>query len=197
MRLATSLLTAAAVLALLPGSAQSKELTEARACDADGCQAITAASKLRGMEGGTPTDAPKQGAPFYRIRMTVQVEKGHTDSWTLVYVPSQGLLRVQGQFGGYDWLAATPRGQRGFDRVVRGLEPQPASELGGVGVPQPQARVDEVVLPPAPAPDDGGFPWALLLIPGGLALAWTAWRVAKPRLGRAAGHGPLARHDVP
>jgi hypothetical protein len=128
MRPALTVLAAAAALALLPpGTAGAKELTKARACDADGCQAITAASKLRGMEEGTPTDGPKQGAPFYRIRMTVEAEPGHTDSWTLVYVPSQGKLRVRGEFGGYDWLAATPRGQRGFDRVVRGLEPRPAS----------------------------------------------------------------------
>ena len=84
------------------------------------------------MEEGTPTAAPKQGAPFYRIRMTVKIDKGQTDSWTLVYVPSQGLLRTNGEFG-FEWLATTPRGQRGFDRVVQGLEPQPASALRGVG----------------------------------------------------------------
>lgn len=186
MRLAVPVLAPVAALALLPGAAHAKELTKARACDADGCQAITAAAKLRSMEEGTPANAPKQGAPFYRIRMTVAIDKGRTDSWTLVYVPSLGLLRTGGEFG-YEWLAATPRGRRGFDRVVRGLEPQPASALGGVGVEPPRAQVDEVVLAPEPAPDGGGgLPWTLLLIPGGLALAWAAWRVYRPRLGRTA-----------
>ena len=75
---------------------------------------------------------------------------------------------------------------------MRGLEPQPASELRGVGVEAPQAQVDEVVLPPAPAPDDGGgFPWTLLLIPGGLALAWATWRVTPGR--RSSGTDPLDR----
>ena len=186
MRLAVPVLAATAALALLPAAAHAKELTKARACDADGCQAITAAAKLRGMEEGTPTDAPKRGAPFYRIRMTVAIDEGRTDSWMLVYVPSLGLLRTEGEFG-YEWLAPTPQGKRGFDRVVRGLEPRPASGLGGVGVEPPQAQVDEVVLPPEPAPDGGGsLPWTLLLIPGGLALAWAAWRVGRPRLGRTA-----------
>jgi hypothetical protein len=106
-------------------------------------------------------------------------------------------MRTDGEFG-FEWLAATPRGQRGFDRVVQGLEPQPASELRGVGVDAsgPVAQVDEVVLPPAPAPDGGGFPWILLLIPAGAAVAAAAWRLTKPRLGRTAAHGPLPGHDV-
>jgi hypothetical protein len=196
MRPSITVLAATAALALLPGTAGAKELVAARACDDDGCQTITAASKLRGMEEGTPTAAPERGAPFYRIRMTVRVAKRQTDSWTLVYVPSEGLLRVGGQYGNDEWLAATPAGRRGFDRVVRGLEPQPASELRGVGeASEPVARVDEVV--PAPASDeDGGLPWTLLLIPGGLALAWTTWRVTKPHLRRTGTHGPLARDDV-
>ena len=70
---------------------------------------------------------------------------------------------------------------------MRGLEPRPASALRGVGVEPPQAQVDEVVLPPEPAPDGGGsVPWTLLLIPGGVALAWATWRVARPHLGRTA-----------
>jgi hypothetical protein len=197
MRPALTVLAAAAALALLPSTAGAKKLVAARACDDDGCQAITVASKLRGMEEGTPAAAPERGAPFYRIRMTVRFAKRQTDTWTLVYVPSDGLVRVGGQFGGYEWLAATPRGQRGFDRLVRGLEPRPASELRGVGAEasEPVAQVDEVV--PAPVADeDGGLPWTLLLIPGGLALAWTTWRVTKPHLRRTGAHGALARDDL-
>lgn len=196
MRPSITVLAAAAGLALLPGTAGAKELVAARACDDDGCQTITAASKLRGMEEGTPAAAPERGAPFYRVRMTVKVPRDGTHSWTLVYVPSEGLLRVGGQYGNDEWLAATPDGRRGFDRLVRGLEPQPASALRGVGdASEPVARVDEVV--PAPATDgDGGLPWTLLLIPGGLALAWTTWRVTKPHLRRTGAHGSLARDDV-
>ena len=139
MRLATSFLAAAAALALLPGAAQAKELTKARACDADGCQAITAASKLRGMEEGTPTAAPKQGAPFYRIRMTVKIDKGQTDSWTLVYVPSQGCCAPTASSAS----SGSPRrraGSAGSTASCSGLEPQPASALRGVGVERRRRR---------------------------------------------------------
>jgi hypothetical protein len=177
MRLATPVLAAAAAAALLPAAAHAKELASARACDADGCQTITAAATLRGMQDGRPTDAPAQGAPFYRVRMRVEIPGEKDYRYTLAYVPSGGLLRVEGQFDRYDWLAATPSGKRGFDRLTRGLEPLPAGKLRGVGVDEsePVAKVDEVVKPPATAPDSGGFPWAVLLIPIALALAGAAW----------------------
>jgi hypothetical protein len=185
MRLAIPVLAAAAAAALLPATAQAKELASARACDADGCHTITAAAALRGMEEGRPTDAPEQGAPFYRVRMRVDIPGENDYRYTLAYVPSGGLLRVEGQFDRYDWLAATPRGRRGFDRLTRGLEPVPAVELRGVGAEEvdPVARVDEVVQPPAAAPDDGGgFPWTVLLIPGALLLAAVAWVVRRREL---------------
>jgi len=196
MRLATSALAAAAALALLPAGAHAKELASARACDADGCRTITDRSTLRAMEDGQPASAPEQGAPFYRVRMTVKVEGEKQFRYALAYVPSAGLLRLRGEFGGYDWTAPPPRARRGFEQLTRGLEPLPARKLSGVGVEQtvPEARVDEIV--PAPLPgEDGGLPWALLLIPAGLALAAATWRVTKPHVGRTAGRGPGARDD--
>jgi hypothetical protein len=177
MRLATPVLAAAAAAVLLPASAQAKELVAARACDSDGCRTITAAGALRGMQEGQPADPPGKGAPFYRVHMRVDVPGGNDFRYTLAYVPSSGLLRVDGQFGRYDWLAATPSGRRGFERLTRGLQPVPARRLRGVGAGNalPTAQVDEVVSPPASPDDGGGFPWALLLIPGGLALAGAAW----------------------
>lgn len=197
MRLFTSLPVAVAAIALLAGPAQAKELTAARACDDDGCNTIKGAAALRGMDGGTPTSAPEKGAPFYRIHTTVKVPGEKDFHNTFVYVPSAGALRFPGQYGAYEWLAATPSGRRGFDRLVRGLEPLPAARLKGVGVKEPVAKVDEVVPAPVVADEDGGgLPWTLLLIPGGIALAAAAWRVTKSRRGRTAAHGPLARERV-
>ena len=187
MRLFTSLPVAIAALALLAGPAHAKELTAARACDDDGCNTIKGAAALRGMDGGTTTSAPEKGAPFYRVHTTVKVTGEKDFHNTFVYVPSTGVLRFPGQYDAYEWLAATPRGRRAFDRLVRGLEPLPAAKLRGVGAEAPTAQVDEVV--PAPVVDDGdggGFPWALLLIPGGLVLAGAGWRVTKSRRGGTA-----------
>jgi hypothetical protein len=197
MRLAT--LTLAAVIALVPATAHAKEVASARACDDDGCRTITDKRTLRAMEGGAPTSAPANGAPFHRVRMTVKVDGEEEFAYTMAYVPSQGLMRFRGEGGNYDWLAATPRARRGFDRLVRGLEPLPARRLRGVGEKEPVAQVHEVV-PAAAGGDDGdggGFPWMLLLIPGGLALAAAgAWRVTKARAARTGAHGPLARQRL-
>jgi hypothetical protein len=194
MRLATSAVVAGATLALLPAGAHAKELASARACDSDGCRKITDRPTPRAMAEGQPASAPEHGAPFYRVRMTVKVERDEQFRYAVAYVPSAGLLRVRGEFGGYDWTAPPPRALRGFVQLTHGLEPLPARELTGVGVEQTEASVDGIV--PAPVPREDGLPWTLLLIPGGLALAAATWRVTKPHVRRAAGHGPLARDDA-
>jgi hypothetical protein len=172
MRTVTAVLALAAALALVPASAAAKEVTSARACDADACNAITDRSTLRAMEEGAPTDPPAAPAPFHRVRMTVKVpgEKDHT--YTMVYVPSQALMRFGDASVGYEWLAATPRARRAFERLVRGLEPLPARRLRGAGVEEPTAQVHKVV-PGASfqEEDGGGFPWLLLAVPGAIALA--------------------------
>jgi hypothetical protein len=181
------------VLALLPASAHAKELTSARACDPDGCRTITDRATLRGMEEGQPTTAPERAAPFHRIRMTVKVEGAEELAYTMVFVPSAGLLRFGSERDGYEWLAPTPRSLSGFKRLTRGLEPLPAATLRDAGEEPPQAKVHEVVLPPAAA-DDGGVPWAILLIPAGAALAIVGLRAAKPR---TAPHRALPRDEAP
>jgi hypothetical protein len=198
MRRITIAIALVAVIALVPATAQAKELASARACDDDGCRTITAKSTLRVMAGGAPTSAPATGAPFHRVRMTVRVPGDEDHSYTMVYVREQGLMRFRGEFGDYDWLAATPPARRAFNRLVRGLEPLPAHRLRGVGEQEPTAQVHKVV-PAAAAGDDdgGGFPWTLLLIPGGLALAAAgARRVTKSRAARTGAHGPLARQRL-
>jgi hypothetical protein len=196
MRLAT--VTLAAALALVPATAHAKEVASARACDDDGCRTIAAKRTLRAMEGGAPVAAPAKGAPFHRVRMTVTIEGAEDFAYTMAYVPSAGLTRFRGEGGGYEWLAATPRARRGFEHLVRGLDPLPARRLRGVGAveEEPVAQVHKVVPAAVHGDDGGGFPWTLLLIPGGLVLAAAAWRVTKSRAARTGAHGPLARERV-
>jgi hypothetical protein len=173
----------AAVVAFVPASAQAKEVAKARACDDHGCNAITAKRTLRQMEGGSPTEAPARGAPFHRIRMTLGVPGEKAAGYTIAYVPSAGLTRYGGEFGDYEWLALTPAARRGFDRLVRGLEPLPARRLRGARVEEPVAKVHKVVPGASFRGRDGGgsFPWLLLAIPGGLGLAVAASLLAARR----------------
>jgi hypothetical protein len=192
MRLATALVSTAAAFAVLSGSAQAKELASARACDAGGCRTITDRATLRWLQDGQPAPAPARGAPFHSIRMTVKHGGGPEDFvYGLAYVPSAELLRFRGE-GGYDWIAASPRAVRGLERLIRGLEPKPAGKLRGVALREdvPQPQVHRVVPAPRAATGDD-FPWTLLLIPAGLALAAAAWRIRRSRGGQAAAHGPL------
>ena len=194
MRLAIFALAAAAVVALVPASAHAKEIVSARSCDADGCRTISGAGALRGMAEGRPTAAPVRGLPFHRVRLTVRAENVDEFAYTIAYVPSSGLLRFRAQGGGYEWLAATPQGLQGFERLTRGLEPLAGRRLQGVGSDNglPEAKVDEVVQAPA-ASDGSGFPWVVVLVGAALALAVLSWRVARPYIGA---HATLARDDV-
>jgi hypothetical protein len=195
MRLIQIACAAAAVAALLPATAQAKELTSARACGADDCRTISSAAALRGMDDGTPTAAPHGGAPFYRVRMTIGVDGHEEFRYTLAYVPSGGLLRVKRDTVGYDWMTATPAGRRAFDSLVRGLEPLPAAGLRGLA-PAPVAP--EPAAPAAPAvPDPGGPPWVLLLAGGALALAVLALALRRTAVLARGRHATAGQDGTP
>jgi hypothetical protein len=175
VRAATLAFAVAATVALVPASAHAKVVSSARACDDDGCRTITAKSTLRQMGDAAPAAAPDEAAPFHRVRMTVKTGGAEEHAYTMVYVPSAGLMRFGGENGGYEWLAATPRAQRAFERLVRGLEPLPARRLRGAGAEPPVAKVHKVVHGASLRDGDGaGFPWLLLAIPGALGLAVAA-----------------------
>jgi hypothetical protein len=184
MRLAT--LTLAAVVAIVPATAHAKLVASARACDDDGCRTITARDTLRQMEAGAPTTAPATGAPFHRVRMTVKHGAEEDFAYTMVYVPSKGLMRFRGERSGYDWLAATAGARRAFDRLVRGLEPLPARLLRGVGAKAPVAKTHKVVNGASFRDDGGGVPWLLLAVSGALIVTAAALRWRRQRLTAAA-----------
>jgi hypothetical protein len=144
---------ALAVLALVPASAQAKQLWSARACDAGTCRTITDARTLRVLLDGTPATAPTPAAPFHRVRMTMDTARDGEYGYTMVYVPSAGLMR----FGRDYWVAASPRARRAFERLLSGLEPLPARRAAAA-VP---ADVDPRVSRDGGA---GGPPWPLVAL---------------------------------
>ena len=53
--------------------------------------------------------------------------------WTVLYVPSKGLLRAEeGDSGRQVWLGLLPDQRAAYEKMIRGVEPLPASALPGV-----------------------------------------------------------------
>jgi hypothetical protein len=174
-RLVLPLILAAAAIVLPPSAAEAKEVVSARACDAAACRTITDTHTLLAMSEGDPADAPSQAAPFHRVRMTMRSgddEGGFT--YTVSYVPSAGLLLVRGERGALDWLRPSAAGRAGFARLVQGLEPSPAAELGGITPPAGR-------IPPAAGPDSSGEWWAIGLGAAAALLVAVAWLARRRR----------------
>src|SRR5690242_6014285 len=75
-------LAALAALAL-PTAASAKEVGALTLCGTDGCQRITARAALRGfMNGGYETLAPKQGAPFFSVKVAMRNAGEDAGGWT-------------------------------------------------------------------------------------------------------------------
>jgi MYXO-CTERM domain-containing protein len=156
-------------LSLVPaGAAAAKKPVSAKVCGPSDCHTVKDRDSLMALsEGGPPTDPPDRGAPWYSVRMTIEIDHGRRDSFSTAMVPSAGLMRGADASEGYVWMPATARGARVYRRVTRGLAPFPPASLKGVG--PPRVRVDEVVLPAERPRQDGGsspLPW----IAGGVAL---------------------------
>jgi hypothetical protein len=156
-------------LSLVPaGAAAAKEPVKAKVCGPSDCHTVKDRDALMALiEGGPPTDPPDRGAPWYTVRTTIEMDEGQRDSFMSAIVPSAGLIRGSDASEGYVWMPATPRGERLYRRVTRGLAPFGAATLKGVGAPK--VRVDEVVLPSEQPHQDGGsspLPW----IAGGVVL---------------------------
>jgi hypothetical protein len=118
------------------------------------------------VEGGYESDPPANAAPFFRVRFTVEIDEGRTESFGVTYVPQARMIKAADD----TWMTPEPRVRRAFDRAVEGLEPFPARSLTGLDAPGlPEAVVDEVVPAPDPEPASAdGTSWALPA--GGLAL---------------------------
>lgn len=181
-RLPHSLALALAAVALFAAPASAKRIVRAEVCGADACTTLGGAAMMDIVDGGPPTSPPREAAPFYAAHVTVEVEKGHRDTWTTAFVPAYGLLR--GSDG--TWMDAPIQTEAAFKRAARGLGAAlPASALGSV----PAAR--EVVRPADAAPaDDGDATWAIAAV--GLAALVSVWALARFARRRAGRSSPAA-----
>jgi hypothetical protein len=154
-------------LALLPASASAKEVVKAQVCGAGGCVSVGHAIAMDLMDGGPPTDPPKEAAPFFTARLWVKVDDGRTQRFDTAFVPRYGLMR--GDDG--TWMDAPVQTEAAFKRSARGLEASPASDLG----PLPAPTAEPVPAPAQdPAPVDDGSP-LLPIAALGLAGVLATW----------------------
>jgi hypothetical protein len=160
-------------LALLPASASAKEVVKAQVCGAGGCVSVSHALAMDLMDGGPPTDPPKEAAPFFTARLWIKVDDGKTQRFDTAFVPRYGLMR--GDDG--TWMDAPVQTEAAFKRGARGLEASPASDLG----PLPAPTAEPIPAPtqdPAPV-DDGSSAWLIVVLVAGGVVATTAlllWR---------------------
>jgi hypothetical protein len=184
---------ALAALALLPASATAKEVVKAQVCGAGACVSVSHAVAMDLMDGGPPTDPPKEAAPFFTARVWIKTDDDHTERFDTVFLPRYELMR--GSDG--TWMDPPVQTVTAFKRGARGLEASPASELGPLPTPT-DAQVAEVVRPPADsAPvEDGSSVWLIgaLGLAGGVA-TWAL--VAHVRRRRAAEGTPPAAPTPP
>jgi hypothetical protein len=175
------------VVLLVPAAtAVAKEPVAAKICGPSDCTTVKDKDTLMNvfMNGGGPTDPPRHGAAWYSVRIAIDTGQEHPDHFEMAIVPSQGLLRSSDGDGAYGWYKAPPDVARAYRRLTDGIAPFAAAKLDGVG--PVEAKVDEVIMPPAqPEPaaaaDGGGSsppPWiaAGVVVLLGLALALVRWR---------------------
>jgi hypothetical protein len=165
----------------LVGEVAAKEVVSAKVCGASDCRVVKDRGALLALhEGGAPTDPPAAGS-FFRAELTVRGD-GERITFPVALVPDAGLVRGGTEAEGYTWMPVSDRAVREIREVTAGLEPFPATRLAGLDAPGlPEARVDQVVLPPATeSRPDGGlhlWPWlAGALAALGAAVLVRRWR---------------------
>jgi hypothetical protein len=162
-------LSALAALAL-PTAASAKEVAALTVCGSDGCQKITAHAALQGfMNGGYETLAPKQGAPFFSVKVAMRHAGDDAGGWTVQYLRGANLIRADADYGKHVWTRPAGTTAQALRKAARGLRPYPAEKLGPVREPPPVAVED----PPARVsrPASGGGSSHVALAGGGATAA--------------------------
>jgi hypothetical protein len=158
------------------GAAVAKEPVAAKVCGPSDCRTVKDRQTLLAFtEGGSPTDPPAGGAPWYRVRVTIAVDQGQRESFSFVIVPGAGLVRAGDASGGYSWMPVSATAERVYREVTRDIAPFPAASLRAVGPTEQRAFPAD-----GPKPDGGGsaLPWIAggIVVLLGLALALIRWR---------------------
>jgi hypothetical protein len=141
----------------LPSTASAKEVVGATICGAESCRTLSGAEVGHDVwPDSTPAESPR-AAPFVRVSVDVRAEEGELVTVESVFVPSLGLIG-----GDEGWMR--PIDGTGLERLARGLEPFPASEMPGAAAPAPSA-------PASPPPVDRSSPaWIVAALGAVLAL---------------------------
>jgi hypothetical protein len=130
--------TAATTALALPAAGQAKEIGSLKVCGPGHCHAVTARAAMNAfLEDGYETLAPKSGGAFYEVRARMRHGGEDAGGFTVLYVPSAGLLRAEADYGKHRWLRPAGVTARALRRAARGLRPYPADELGPVREPSP------------------------------------------------------------
>jgi hypothetical protein len=161
------LLPALALVLALAAPASAKELVSLSVCGSNGCHTTRDKGELRTAMDVQAQAAPDHGAAFYRVRGVVG-EPGRHEIGVMrsQWIPSLQLLRNDdGPL--VEFSLPYPETMRLLDRLSAGLKPFPAGKLGPVNGQAQEAKVDEVVEPPARATKRegaGGAEWPLAFL---------------------------------
>ncbi len=157
---------AASLAALyLASPATAKEISQVKACGADGCKTVKSVGpeghELLPAGGGT---TPKL-APYYKLAIGLGDGSGRVfDTFDVLWAPSIGMIASEETPSPY-WRTASPAARRVAEQVTKGLTPFPAADMP-VALPAP--KVEETVTTETAATtgggDGGGSPWVLLAV---------------------------------
>jgi hypothetical protein len=129
-RLVLSLAAATALAVAAPAGA--KELVKAELCGPVGCATVTDRDDLRLVPtGGETTAGPPPMSAYQRLEITVQdgPDRGDTNSWTVWYVPSAGMLAGPGVTGDTTFWPVDGEAATFMKRLAKTVEPFPAPRI--------------------------------------------------------------------
>lgn len=164
-------LAAVSVLVLAPDAA-AKGIERATICGIDAC--VTADQDDIGstwLGDGSPRPSPSKAQPWYRAKL--EMGDGRPggrifETFTVDVVLEADAIRSRDELGGSTWSSMSGAQRAVYRRLTAGLRPFPADQLKGVSNPSvPAANQAPPEPPAAPAEDDNGFPWLIVL--GGVA----------------------------
>jgi hypothetical protein len=141
------LLGLAAVLFLLPATAQAKEISKLSICGPSSCASITDATLLQQwMQDNGLSARPSAVAPFLRLETTVSAapgemfEGGKTSvTWSDFYIPTAGVIRGTSESNVAAWTRLGSRAAEILSTAAKGVTPFPAPVITRATVGRRQA----------------------------------------------------------
>ncbi len=121
-RLLVALVAAALIL---PGGAAAKELAAATVCGESGCRIVDGPPIALVEAGDGIAEATPTTSAFHTIRLVAREGDGTDHAWTVLWVPSAGLVGFVGESGEpvFEDVAAAPAAA--FRQLTAGVTPFP------------------------------------------------------------------------